>query len=207
MNVLRACALSTLLVIAASAVAQEPVVPAPEPTDDPAAVLRYDPFSKQLIAVPQNEIKPGYVYNRFSAPLNRRVWSIAGADGEFLYAMAPGSVQAAWQLDLRASRERQMQELIAQAPELARMMDDRGARAYVRLDENDAWQLVPRITIASVYDLETLRRYEWHGQRRVNIVSSTGYEWLQSDGEFVPATYEAFYPASPWRQPGEFCCW
>jgi hypothetical protein len=96
-----------------------------------------------------------------------------------------------------------MQELIAQAPELARMMDDRGARAYVRLDDNDAWQLVPRVTIASVYDLETLRRYEWHGQRRVNIVSSTGYEWLQIDGEFVPATFAA----PTWGIAAQPCCW
>jgi hypothetical protein len=203
MKVLRASALLTLSMIAATAAAQEPVVPAAPPTEDRAAILRYDPFIKQLVAVPLSEIKPGYVYNRYSAPLRRRVWSVAGENGEFLYAMAPGSVQAAWQLDLRASRERQFQELIAQAPELARMMDDRGARAYVQLDENDVWQLVPRITIANVYDLETLRRYEWHGQRRVSIVSSTGYEWLQVDGEFVPATF-----ASPtWGASAAACCW
>ena len=93
-----------ILALAAAAPAARSQPPAtPAPLDDPAVVYRYDPLNEQLIAVPAEEIKPGYVYNRYHPLLRRRVWSHAVAGGGFVYAMAPGSVQPARALDLRAT--------------------------------------------------------------------------------------------------------
>ena len=191
------------LLMASGARAQESVAPGAATADDHAAIFRYDPFDRKLIAVPAGEVKAGYLYSRYSAQLKRRVWSVGREGGGFEYAMATRSVQPAWRLDLRATPERQRQELLARAPELANIMDIRGARAFVQLDDKGVWQLMVRPTIANIYDEETLRRWEWHGERRVAVMHTNGYEWLMVDGKFVPATYgvEAFGDAP------RGCCW
>jgi hypothetical protein len=83
-------------------------------------------------------------------------------------------------------------------------MDTRGGRAYVTLDDAGAWQLLQRPTIAAVYDLETLRRWEWHGGRRVAVLHSYGDDWLLIDGKFAPASYG---PAFGYAYGGARCCW
>jgi hypothetical protein len=171
-------------------IAQPPAPPAPPAspeTDDPAAVYRYDPFLNQLVPVPPAEVKPGFLYSRHSPRLNRRVWSLAREGGGFEYAMAPGSVQPARALDLRATPEQQRAVLEARAPDLARIMDIRGTIAHMRLTEDGAWQLVRQQTIASVLDMETGRRWEWHGPRRVAVVHTAGYEWTLVGGRLAPA--------------------
>jgi hypothetical protein len=172
---------------AAQQAAVEPLAKLAPLEADEAAFYRYDPFLQEMIPVPRLEIKPGYLYTRRSEQLGRRVWSIARADGGFDYAMAPGSVQPAWRLDLRASAERQRAELEARAPEMAQIMDIRGERAHVKLDDAGVWQLATLPTIPSVYDLQTLRRWEWHGQRRVAVVHTDGYEWSVVRGKYSPA--------------------
>jgi hypothetical protein len=202
-------ALAAMLIAssAGSAGAQESVAPGAVAADDHAAIFRYDPFERKLLAVPAGEVKAGYLYSRYSAPLKRRVWSMGRADGGFEYAMATGSVQPAWRLDLRATREQQLQTLIDRAPELANIMDIRGSRAYVQLDEKGEWQLMVRPPIANLYDEETLRRWEWHGERRVAVMHTYGYEWLLVDGKFVPATYGGtMYGLSSYVAPST-CCW
>jgi hypothetical protein len=194
--------------IAGSLHGQEPVAPGAAASEDRAAIFRYDPFEQKLIAVPAHEVKPGYLYLRYSELLKRRVWSMGRADGGFDYAMAIGSVQPAWRLDLRATPEQQRQTLLARAPELANMMDIRGARASVQLERSGSWELMRRPTIASVYDEETLRRWEWHGERRVGVLHTGGYEWLLVDGNFVPATGAPMAVGFP-RFSGAplSCCW
>ncbi len=209
MNVLRMAAVLVLgmatFQLAARSAAQEPVAPAAAPADDQTAIYRYDPFLREMIAVPTEEVKPGYLYTRFSPQLKRRVWSVARSGGGFEFAMATGSIQPAWRLDLRATAERQMEELRARAPELAQVMDIRGSRAFVQLDDAGEWQLVVRRTIASVYDEETLRRWEWHGERRVPVMHTLGYEWLLDDGKFTPATIgESAYG---FAYAAHSCCW
>lgn len=167
----------------------------PAPPVDTAAVYRYDPLTDTLVAVTAEEIKPGYVYNRYNANMGRRVWSLAREGGGFEYAMAPGSVQQAALLDLRATEEELRDELNERAPELAKMMDIRGAVAHVRLTDDGRWELVRQMTIGSVFDLETGRRWEWHGPRRVAVMHTTGYEWMLVDGRFLPAV---IYPR-PWE--------
>jgi hypothetical protein len=195
------------MLIAGSARAQEPVAPGAAAAEDHAAIFRYDPFERKLIAVPAGEVKAGYLYFQYSAPLKRRVWSIGRARGGFDYAIAPGGVQPAWRLDLRATPEQQRQELLRRAPELANIMDIRGSRAYVQLDDQGEWQLMVRPTIPNLYDELTLRRWEWHGERRVGVLHTGGYEWLLVDGAFVPATFGgAMYGFNSFVAP-RACCW
>jgi hypothetical protein len=172
--------------------------PAVEPVDDPATVYRFDPFLDQLVAVPAEEIKAGFTYYRHHPGMGRRVWSLATPDGEFEYAMAVGSVVPARALDLRATPAEMERELSEEAPELKRIMDIRGAIAYVRLADEQTWKLVPQPTIPSVYDLATLRRWEWHGERRVAVMHTGGFDWLVVDGKFVPASYAVPAWASCW---------
>jgi hypothetical protein len=191
------------------AAAQEAVpAEAPQPrrelSDDPTVIYRYDPIFTDLVEVPPAEIKPGCVYLRHHPELNRRVWSLALPGGGFEYAMAPGSVQPAQALDLRATPEQLESELMARAPELARVLDVRGGIAHVRLAEDDTWHIVKQPTISSVFDLATSRRWEWHGARRVPIVHTGGYDWLLVDGKYVPGSY----PVAAWSTGGGGgCCW
>jgi hypothetical protein len=179
--VLVTCALALFTQAASHAAA-----PADQAEADRAVIQRFDPFTDALIAVPPAEIKPGFLYNRFSASLGRRVWSLALPGGGFEYAMAPGSTQPARLLDLRATEEQMREELLERAPDLARVLDVRGGTAFVRLLPDDKWQVVQQPTIANVFDLETSRRWEWHGVRRVAVMHTLGYEWSLADGRFVP---------------------
>jgi hypothetical protein len=172
--------------------------PAAQATVDPATVYRFDPFRRELVATPPEEIKPGYAYFRHHPGMGRHVWSLATADGGFEYVMGVGSVAPARALDLRATPAEMQRQLAEEAPELKRIMDTRGTIAYVRLADERTWTLVPQPTIPSVYDLESLRRWEWHGERRVAVMHTGGFDWLQVDGRFVPASY----PVRAWGS-----CW
>lgn len=172
---------------------------APAPPIDPALIVRFDPLQNQMVPVPPAEIKPGFLYNHFNARLNRRVWSLATEGGRFQYAMAPGSVMYARALDLRATPAQLRETLNARAPDLAKMLDVRGALACVRLLEDGTWTLVRQPTIANVFDLETGRRWEWHGERRVAVVHTGGYEWALVNGGPVPVTvYPVMSAAMCW---------
>lgn len=179
--------------------------PAAQTEVDRSVVQRFDPFSDALVAVPPAEIKPGFLYNRYSERMGRRVWSLALPGGGFEYAMAVGSTQPARRLDLRATEQQMREELLERAPELAAALDVRGGTAFVRLMPDETWQVVQQPTIGNVFDLETSRRWEWHGVRRVAVMHTLGYEWSLLDGEFVPAVtsiagvsaYAAPYAAGP----------
>jgi hypothetical protein len=185
---LAACALGA----GRMAAAQDASVAAPAVGQD--VVQRFDPINNRIVDVPPAEIKPGFLYNHYHAGLGRRVWSVATPDGGFLYAMAPGSVQPARALDLRATEQQLRTELIQREPELAKLLDIRGGTASVRLTPNETWEVVAQPTISSVFDLETGRRWEWHGRRRVAVVHTYGYEWTLVDGRFMPSVVYAGAP-------------
>jgi hypothetical protein len=163
-------------------------------------IQRFDPFMNKLVEVQPAEIKPGFLYNRFSERMGRRVWSAALPGGGFEYAMAPGSTQPARLLDLRATEQQMREELLERAPDLAQVLDVRGGTAFVRLMPDDSWQVVQQPTIASVFDLENGHRWEWHGVRRVAVMHTLGYEWSLAAGKFVPAV---MYGPVPGASP----CW
>jgi hypothetical protein len=137
------------------------------------------------------------LYNHFHAALNRRVWSIAQPDGGFAYAMGEGSVQPAALLGLEATDAQRRAAIERIAPELAQSLYQRGGTVYVRLNPADGWELVPFRTIASVWDLETLQRWEWHGSRRVPVIHTFGNSWTRVDGKYEPAPLYLSYPCAP----------
>lgn len=156
-------------------------------------VYRYDLLAQELVPVPRQEWKPGHVYYRFHTGLGRHVWSIAGPDGGFRYAIGPGSVQQTRQFDLRASPEERQRQLRARAPEMARLLEIQGTLPTVRLGADDRWQLNVGPTVASVFDLETGRRWEWHGTEPVGVIHSGGPRWSPTE--------MAYRPVDPVRPP------
>ena len=163
---------------------------------DKDALFRFDPFLNKMVAVAPADVKPGFLYNRYNPPLGRRVWGLGVEGGGFQYSMAPGSTQPAAALDLRATPQQLREELIARAPELAKMVEVRGAIVHMRLQSDETWELVRMTTITNVFDLETSRRWEWHGRRRVAVLHTGGYEWQFVDGKALPVTYEILSYAS-----------
>lgn len=156
-------------------------------------VYRFDLLAQELVPVPRKEWKPGHVYYRFHSRLGRHVWSIAGADGGFRYAIGPGSVQQTRQFDLRATPEERQRLLRTRAPEMARLLEIQGTLPTVRLDADEGWQLNVGPTVTSVFDLETGRRWEWHGSEPVGVIHSGGSLWS--------ATETAYLPIDPVRPP------
>jgi hypothetical protein len=167
-----------------------PIPPIP-PAADKTSIFRFDPFQNKLVPVPVADLKPGYLYNHFNATLGRRVWSLAVRGGGFLYAMGPGSTQPGNRLDLRGTLQQRTQLLEAEAPSLADTIRRQGGGAFIRLNATEQWELVPFTTIASVYDLEDGRRWEWHGDRRVAVLHTYGADWQIVEGKFVPASIGA----------------
>jgi hypothetical protein len=158
------------------------------------AVKRFDPGRRALVIV-QNPI-PGKIYNHYSAELKRRVWAFARSDGNFSHALGEGSTQSTKQFDFPYSTAQQ-QEMVAEvAPRWARAMQQVGSDLFVRLNREQTWKLVQHLTIPSIYDLETGRRWEWHGNRRVAVGHTTGYRWRVVNGHYLPESYYPYGMAS-----------
>lgn len=149
-------------------------------------VYRNDLASQAFVPVPPSERKAGHVYYRFHPRLNRHVWSIATADGGFRYALGPGSVQQTRQFDPRASAEERQRQLQARAPEMARLLEIQGTLPTVRLGEDDLWSAHVGPSVTSVFDLDTGRRWEWHGLDPVGVIHSGGPRWTARDSGYLP---------------------
>ncbi|MEI7991059.1 MAG: PIG-L family deacetylase [Actinomycetota bacterium] len=150
--------------------------------------LYYTVWSKaRLVAVRPAEIKPDHVYYRFSAAKNRHVWSKAVGQGRFRYAMGPGSVQPARLFDIRATEEEKQKALESRAPLAAKLYASQGAQPALRLDDADRWSVAIVPTDGSVFDVETGRRFEWHGDRAVEVAHSGGNSWTRRGDRYAPA--------------------
>jgi len=148
------------------------------------SIKRFDPVLRDLVTV-QDPIS-GKIYNHYSDRLHRRVWAIAQPEGNFSHAMGEGTTQNIKNFDFPYSTEQQ-QDLIAQvAPRWAKSMQHVGSEAYVRLNSESSWRLVQHLTVPSLFDLETARRWEWHGQRRVAVGHMGGYRWRVVEGRYYP---------------------
>jgi len=154
---------------------------------DPAVVYRFDPIQTRLVAVRPAEIKRDHVYYRYSAARNRHVWSKAAGQGRFLYRMGPGSVQPAQLFDIRATDEEKRKALESRAPMVAKLYASQGAQPALRLDDSDRWTVAIVPSDGSVFDLETGRRFEWHGDRVVEVVHSGGNNWARRGDRYTPA--------------------
>lgn len=154
---------------------------------DRAVVYRFDPIQSKLVAVPPAEIKIDHVYYRYSAARSRHVWSKAAGKGRFVYVMGPGSVQLASLFDIRATAEEKQKALESRSPAAAKLFATRGAQPALKLDAAGRWSIATVPTDGSVFDLETGRRFEWHGDRAVEVVHSGGNSWTRRDDRYVPA--------------------
>ncbi len=168
-----------------SAIAQQEALPTKDPLQE-SLVQRYDPFSNELISVPPAEIKPGFLYLHYSPVQGRNVWSLANENGGFSYAMGQGSIQPAARLDIRATTQQTDQVLRDVAPRWAGALKSFGAPPLIILDKSNQWTLLQRPSIPQVMDLDTERRWEWQGNRRVAVVHTGGYRWRIVRDKYVP---------------------
>jgi hypothetical protein len=183
----RFCQLPAAIVLTLSAL---PVVAAPTPDPstslDRDTVYRLDLFTEALRPTPEHEIKKGAIYFRYSAQSGQHVWSRVNRDGEFEFALGPGSVQPAWRFDIREGQEDQLRLLEQRAPELYRRLATEGARPMIKLDEQGRWDIDLASNEGRVFDMETGQRWEWHGGRRVAVTHTGGRLWAYQDHDYVP---------------------
>lgn len=161
----------------------------PWSTDDGRGVLRYDPISGNLVPVPVEELKPGYLYSHFSKRLNRRVWSYVQDNGRFWYALGEGTTQEAWRLDIRATEEEQRAKLAEIAPNLSkRVQEEGGGLVFAKLTADNRWVLAEQARFPKIYNAETGYRWERHAEEYIPVSSGPGrYSWAVYRGRYVPA--------------------
>lgn len=169
-------------------------------------IKRFDPVGGGLVVVPVVEVIPGKIYNHFSEQLDRRVWAFALADGQFSHALGEGTTQPIRRFDLPISTEEQMEMVAVVAPRWAKAMRQIGSDIYVRLQADGTWKLIRHSTISSVFDVESGRRWEWHGTRRVAVGHTGGYRWQVSDGRYVPAGHAHPFGAVAFVSGGASIC-
>lgn len=157
------------------------------PGTDTSVVYKYDPVSRKYTAVDRAAIKKDRVYYRYSPVLGAWVWSKADAGGALRYAFGPGSAQPAALFDMPESTAERVKALEKQAPELAKRLAISGAKPSLRLGADGRWTLMPDATKGRVFDMETGRRWEWHGSRPTPVTHGPGFDrWALAPGRYVP---------------------
>jgi len=153
---------------------------------DHKTILRYDPIREAVVPIPATEIRPGYVYNHFSATSKRRVWSYVQADGTFWHAFGPGTTVEAPRFDLKVTRRELLQELDQTAPDLAKRVREGLRPIRFKLDEKGEWIEAGNSRVLSVFDADTGRRWEKHWTKYLPIRSLAGSRWAFRDGNYHP---------------------
>ncbi len=170
------------------------------------AIRKFNPRNRTFVAIDPAEVVPGQIYNHYSPSRGRYVWAYATQGGGFSYPLGPGSTELPANFASTASpeeTERLVQERAA-GGDSRRQWDEGGAK--VRLNEEDKWDILPTATsiCRSHFDLDTQRRWEWHGNRRVAVRHMNGYQWRYADGRYLPI--------NPWLPMFNACggcdsCW
>ena len=155
---------------------------------DANTFYRLDLFTEAVRPVSRSEIKTGMIYYRYSDKSRQHVWSRAKEQGGFEFALGPGSVQPAWRFDIPEGRETQLQVLEQRSPNLYRRLITEGARPMIKLGDNGRWELDIASNEGRVFDMETGRRWEWHGGHRVAVIHTGGQIWAYHKGDYVPAS-------------------
>jgi hypothetical protein len=182
-----ACVVAGILTLPLSAA---PLFAADTPPRD-RDILRYDPLLNALVPVAESEVKTGYVYSHFSTQLNRRVWAIRQAGGQFSNALGEGTIQPARAFDMPESLEARLEKLEQVDKDLYLRLQNQGGLVYFRLGNDDRWKLAPRSTFPTVYDAQTLYRWKWAGNRYIPVSSGPfAYRWRVVDGQYVPIENE-----------------
>ena len=165
------------------------------PAQDDRALLRFDPLRytpdspdrAPLVPVTEQEAKVGCVYSHFSERLNRRVWAIRQANGQFWHALGEGTTQQAPALDIRGTTAERRAKLEQTDNDLLQKLDRQGGYVFFRLNQDNSWQLAPSSDHATIYDAETQYCWEWAYGRYIPISSAPfAYRWRIVDGRYVP---------------------
>jgi len=165
-----------------------------DPAGDAHALLRFDPLlytpdapDRALVPVTEQDMKTGCIYSHFSELLKRRVWAIRQANGQFSHALGEGTTQPGPVLDIRGTTEEKLEKLEQTNSELLKKIERQGGYVYFRLDKDHQWQLAPAADHATIYDAETLHRWDWAYGKYIPISSAPfAYRWLVVNGRYVP---------------------
>jgi hypothetical protein len=157
---------------------------------DPAAIYRVQPGGDgaEMIAVPAEDLKPGMVYNYYNSGLGRRAWGFATEDGSFQYAFGEGTTVPTNRFDFRIAASERSAILERESPGLERDVEISGRPPVVQLTASGNWRLARVTSPTRVFDVETGRRWEWHGGRRLTVLHTHGDLWSIVDGRYQPAT-------------------
>jgi hypothetical protein len=158
--------------------------------DSPAdgrEIERYDPISGELVPVPEGETRVGSVYKHFSGRLNRRVWGIRQANGQFSHALGEGTTQSAPSLDIRHTLAEKTRKLEQVNRDLLMQLEREGGTVFFKLTRDDKWQLASGANHPTIYDIETNRRWELVNGLYLPVSSAPfAYQWRAVDGDYVP---------------------
>ncbi len=152
-----------------------------------AAVRRYDPRNRSFVSVAATQIQPGKIYNHLSQRQGRYVWAYAKVGGGFDYALGIGSTELPSNFDLVTSSQQTKKLLEDAAGTWFERSQQEGSTIFVRLGADNVWHVASGRTIRSHYDLNTGRRWEWHGNQRAAVVHTNGYRWTTSGDRYLPA--------------------
>lgn len=86
----------------------------------------------------------------------------------------------------RASTEERQRALQARAPEMARLLEIQGTLPTVILGADERWDAHVGPSVTSVFDLDTGRRWEWHGTDPVGVIHSGGPRWARQGSGYGP---------------------
>ena len=170
---------------------------ADSPPDPDQAVRRYDPNNQNFQIVAPEKVIPGKIYNHYSASHGRYVWAFALEGGGFSYALGQGTTEFPRNFDL-ATSESETKDLIAsQVGDWVKVSESQGRQILVRLQPTGLWQILQIGSVRSHYDLDTGRRWEWHGKRRVAVGHTNGHVWRLEGNKYVPGNSWPHYSVLP----------
>ena len=174
------------------------------------AVRKYDPSNQSFQPVDSDAIIPGKIYNHYSAKHGRYVWAFALEGGGFSYPLGPGSTESPRNFDLVTSVAETQRLIDERVGEWGKYSKNEGRKLLVRLGTNDQWQLLRSNSVRSHFDLDSGRRWQWSGQRKVPIGHLGGYTWVHDGSWYRPATplLSIVFPTSLILPPTPRCnCW
>lgn len=152
------------------------------------SVRIFDPVKREFVPIDPVKVEPGKIYNHYSDRHGEYVWAYAKGDGKFSYALGPGTLEMPTNVALTTTPE-----------ETDRLLEERGfgtrdprrwyrTEVRIRMDGNQEWQVLEQnySSNRSHFDLDSHRRWEWHGDRRIPVRHTGGDTWRYDDGRYVP---------------------
>jgi hypothetical protein len=151
------------------------------------AVRQFDPRSGEFLKVDPADVSAGEIYNHYSSRHERYVWAYALEDGSFSYPLGPGTTESPRNFALAMS-DAEMEQLLRSAGNTVGRSWVENQEIRVRLGVDDKWSVLATAgSNRSHFDLNSGRRWEWHGSRRMPVSHINGYTWRYDSGRYVAA--------------------